>query len=159
MSKPTSLGGKHRHWHDNDCVLARIAVLGDEVAGVAGEYEVFDAALGTATQSDHFRDATKMVSCVVTACSARLYGTFDGGLEIFPARVAQRLHEVADKPEFDAFVRYGAIDDEEKSSADPERIQKLRDEMSALRRRQEGLRSENTAEVQAVFDEYSQAGR
>lgn len=46
------------------------------------------------------------------------------------------------------------IDDEKKGRASPVRIWALQDEMRALRRRQQGLRSEDVAGVQAVFAEF-----
>lgn len=54
--------------------------------------------------------------------------------------------------------RAAAIDDEEKGQADPDCIQALCNEMWALRERQRGLRSEDMAGVQAVFDEYGRSG-
>lgn len=53
--------------------------------------------------------------------------------------------------------RATAIDDEEKGRSDPARIRVLQGEMRALRRRQQGLRSEDTAAVQAVFDEFGRS--
>lgn len=54
--------------------------------------------------------------------------------------------------------RVTAIDDEEKGHADPDRIRALQSEVSALWERQRGLRSEDVAGVQAVFDEYGRSG-
>lgn len=48
-----------------NCFLARVAVLGDQVAGVAGEHEIFDGAFGAAADLDDFRDVTKMILRVV----------------------------------------------------------------------------------------------
>lgn len=68
-----------------DGLLPRVTVLGDEVAGVAGEHKVFDLALSALAVGDQFRDATKMVFRVVTSCFAGLYGALNGGLEVLPA--------------------------------------------------------------------------
>lgn len=50
--------------------------------------------------------------------------------------------------------RAAAIDDEERGDNNRARIEGLRNEMRTLRRRQQGLRSEDVAGVQAVFDEF-----
>lgn len=47
-------------------LLAWVTVLGNEVAGVAGEHEVVNGTLGSLARLDHFRDATKMIGSVVT---------------------------------------------------------------------------------------------
>ncbi|WP_160171623.1 hypothetical protein [Pseudomonas sp. GM41(2012)] len=39
----------------------RITMLGNQVAGITSEHEVFDRALTTFTDLDHFRDVTKMI--------------------------------------------------------------------------------------------------
>lgn len=70
---------------EGDGFLAWVAVLGDQVAGVAGEHEVVDGALGTATKFDHFRDATKMVADRVTRGFTGLNGAIDCILNVFPA--------------------------------------------------------------------------
>lgn len=89
---------------EGDGFLARIAVLGNQVAGVAGEHEIVDETLGAATKFDHFRDATKMVADRVASGFTGLDGTIDGGLEIFPTGVPEGLHEIAGKLELDAFI-------------------------------------------------------
>lgn len=50
-----------------------------------------------------------------------------------------------------------AIDDEEKGSNDCVRIEKLREQVRALRRRQQALRAEEMAGVRAVFAEYGRS--
>lgn len=57
---------------------------------------------------DHFRDATKMILRRVTRCFAGLNGAVDRGLEVLPAGVSKRFHDVPGKPELDVFVR-GAL--------------------------------------------------
>lgn len=49
-----------------DRILRRIAVLRDQVAGVAGEGDVLSFALCAGAEIDHFRDAKKMVVGAVT---------------------------------------------------------------------------------------------
>ena len=45
-----------------------------------------------------------MVFRIVTRCFTRLDGALDGGHEVFPAGVAERLLKIPGKPEFDAAV-------------------------------------------------------
>lgn len=47
-----------------------------------------------------------------------------------------------------------AIEDEENADHRPSRLRALNQKRTALRRRQQGLRSENVVAVQAVFDQY-----
>ena len=103
----TRLGGKVA-LGKSDGFLARIAVLGDEVTGVAGEHEVINRSFGAAAKFDHFRDATKMVRHRVTRCFEGLNGAVDRGLEVLPAGVSKRFHDVPGKPELDVLV-WGAL--------------------------------------------------
>lgn len=73
--------------------------------GVAVEHKII---AGPIADFDHFRDATKMVICRVTRCFAGLDGAVDRGLEVLPAGVSKRFHDVPGKPELDVLVR-GAL--------------------------------------------------
>jgi hypothetical protein len=45
-------------------LLFRVAILGNEIAGVTGEHEIFHLALATRSKIDHFPNVGKMVqSC------------------------------------------------------------------------------------------------
>ena len=44
-----------------DLDLARVPILGDEIAGVAGEYDVVNFTLRTGADLDHFADVSKMI--------------------------------------------------------------------------------------------------
>jgi hypothetical protein len=69
-----------------------------------GEHEVFDSTLSSASQGDHFRDATKMVFRFVTRCFTRLNDALNGCHEVFPVGISQGLLQIAGEPDFDDSV-------------------------------------------------------
>lgn len=77
-----------------DLWFARVAVLGDEVTGKAGEVEVYDLARAPFAQRDHFAGAGKMMLHFVARLGTRLVGTGDGLLEPTPLRVAQQRQQI-----------------------------------------------------------------
>lgn len=62
-----------------------------------------------AAAHDQFRDATKMIGNCVLSRFAGIHCPLDRGLEVLPARVAQRCLQIACEPELDAFG-VGALD-------------------------------------------------
>ena len=92
-------------------LLPRIAILRDEVAGVAGEHEIVDFPLRAFGQLDHFVDVNKMIR-------DRETGHFAGGfrlgnrrlIEVPPLRVSEQMLDVAGEPVFHpAFRLLGVV--------------------------------------------------
>lgn len=86
---------------EGDGLLARITVLSDEIAGIAGQHEVLNFALSTLSNIDHFRDATKMIAFRVIRFLTGLDGALDRHNEVLPPGVTQRLLQFPREPEFD----------------------------------------------------------
>jgi len=102
--RSTGLDGKIRLGEGN-FLLLRVAILGDEVAGIPGEHDVFDLALGARTDFDHFVDVNKMVCHSMTRHFAGGF-RFGGDLEeVPPFRVAEEVLEVTGQPIFHAVFR------------------------------------------------------
>jgi len=72
--------------------LARIAVLGDEVAGVAGELVIGYFTFGAATRRNHFVGADKMVFWRYTRLFGRHYCPTDRLLKHTPSSVLKKRH-------------------------------------------------------------------
>jgi len=81
------------------------AILGDEVAGVACEHEVFNFSFSPTSKPDHFRDATKMVIWICTTRFAGFYRFFEDVYEISPPGVSKWLLNVSGKPELNILFR------------------------------------------------------
>ena len=90
---------------DGNHLFARVAVLGDEVAGIARELVVLDLALGALAGLDHFRGLTKMILTCGSRSIPRHFRPLYCNREVFPAPVSQKLHDVARIPELDAAFR------------------------------------------------------
>ena len=73
-----------------DLLLGRVAVLSDQVAGVAGEGDVLDLPLGAGTKIDHFADIGKMVLRIITGSLASGYGLVDDLRKVLPLGVSQK---------------------------------------------------------------------
>ena len=84
---------------EGNLLLGRIAVLGDQVAGIARQSNIVDFPLGTRAEIDHFPDIKKMVLGVVTGGLASSYGLVDNLGEVLPFRVSQEHLEVSRTPE------------------------------------------------------------
>ncbi|MCU0747977.1 MAG: hypothetical protein MUF13_00320, partial [Akkermansiaceae bacterium] len=89
---------------EGDRLLPGVSVLGDQVAGIAGQHEVLDFALPALAVGDQFRDATKMMFRFVTRCLTRLNGPLNGSHEVFPTGIAERFLKIAGEPKFDPVV-------------------------------------------------------
>jgi hypothetical protein len=87
--------------------LRRIAVLGDEVAGVASEHEILDFALPALAESDHFPDPRKMIGSIMASGFAGSYRIIDDLAEILPFRVAKYLLKISGQPKFQAGFELG----------------------------------------------------
>lgn len=74
---------------------------GVEGLEVAGLDEVVDRPVPALVIGDQFRDATKLMVGPITLGFAGLDGPADGSEEVFPARVADGLPQVAGEPELD----------------------------------------------------------
>ena len=90
-----------------DLILRRIAVLGDEVAGIASEHEILDFALPAFAQSDHFPDLRKMIGSLMARGFAGCHRTFDHLAEILPFRIAKYLLKISSQPKFQAGFELG----------------------------------------------------
>ena len=78
--------------------LGRIAVLHDEVAGIAGEAHVLDRASRAGANLDHFGDVTEMVGYGVAGLRAGLLRLLHHTLKISPVLVLQQWCQVAREP-------------------------------------------------------------
>ena len=65
-----------------DRFLTGVAALGDQVAGVACEHEVFDFPLSALAVGYQFRDATKMIRNIVTRCFLRSGSTWSSRVQV-----------------------------------------------------------------------------
>ena len=82
-------------YREREGVLAQIAVLGDQVAGVAGEGQIFDFALRALGQADHFADVSKMIRHWLSGLLAGRFGLLNYcATEISPFGVTQVTHDV-----------------------------------------------------------------
>jgi hypothetical protein len=82
--------------------FARVTVLRNQVARIAGEHDVVDFALAAGAQVDHFPDVRKMVVNVMSRDFASCFGLEDDIQEVFPFGVAQQMLDVPCKPVFNA---------------------------------------------------------
>jgi hypothetical protein len=88
---------------EGDFLLARIAILGDEIAGIAGEHEIVNFTLRALAELDHFVDVNKMIGNHVARDFAGDFRLGDGSLvEVAPLGIAEKLLEIASQPVFDA---------------------------------------------------------
>lgn len=84
--------------------LGRIAVLGDEVAGITGQGNVFHGALRAGADIDHFRDIKEMVSHVVTRVLASASGFFNDFGKVLPTGIVEDFLKISRHPEFNARI-------------------------------------------------------
>jgi hypothetical protein len=89
--------------------LARVAVLGDEVAGKTGKVVIIELSLAAGAQVDHFAGAGKMVFRVIARGLARDHRPFNGLGEAPPLGIAELELKVAGAPEFGS-VLVGLLD-------------------------------------------------
>src|SRR5690606_9683029 len=81
--------------------LARIPVLGNQIAGVAGEHDVVDLSLAARADVDHFVNVNKMVRDTMSRDVARRFGLGYGTTgEIPPFGIPQEMLNIARQPEF-----------------------------------------------------------
>lgn len=81
-----------------DLGFSRVAVLGNQVAGEAGEVEIVYITRAAGAEFDHFAGVGKMVSRRVPRLDARGLGAIDGVGEAAPLTVAEKVLEVARAP-------------------------------------------------------------
>src|SRR3972149_3774724 len=55
-------------------IFSGVSILGNQVAGIASEHNIINGSFCTGTDSDHFRDVTKMVRNINPCCFAGCYG-------------------------------------------------------------------------------------
>ncbi len=84
--------------------FGRVGVLYDQVAGVAGEAYIGNAALRTGANVDHFGDITEMVFLTVSGLNASQLRLFDDGHKIAPILIVKDGGKVTRKPELVAFA-------------------------------------------------------
>ena len=87
---------------EGDLLLGGIAVLGDEVAPVAGEHDVGDLTLAAGAEFNHFVDVNKMVLDALIREFTGGFGLVDDLLKISPFCVAEEVLKVAGEPVLDA---------------------------------------------------------
>ena len=87
-----------------DLFLARITVLGHQIAGVTGQLHIIDGADGSAAELDIPFGVAKMrfdrLSGVLTCRSCAL----DYFCEVLPFRIAHIFHQFSGVPEFHAIL-------------------------------------------------------
>jgi hypothetical protein len=86
-------------------LLLRIAVLGGQVAGVAGEHDIGNVFFRALGHLDRLVDLNKMIGNGVSGYFTRGLCLVDNGGEVPPFGVAQKVLEVASQPELDAAFR------------------------------------------------------
>lgn len=84
--------------------LARITVLDDQVAGVAGQPDVLDLPLRAGADVDHCEDILNMVLYRLAAIAAGFLGPFDDGQEMAVLRIVQHACQLPCQPELVALV-------------------------------------------------------
>ena len=87
---------------EGDFLLSGIAVLGDEVAGIAGEHEIVNLTLAAGAEINHFVDVNKMVLDGMTRDFTGGLGLGNGGVEVAPLIVTEQVLQVTGEPVFDA---------------------------------------------------------
>jgi len=88
---PTGLDGEVGLGKSN-LGLSRITILSDQIAGVAGQHEVFDFSLTPGAEVDHFGDVNKMVSGTMSRDLASRFGLGNGRvIEIAPLVIPQQM--------------------------------------------------------------------
>ena len=80
--------------------FARVAVLGDEVAGEAGKVVIINHLNRTFTAGDRFAGAGKVMLRAIARGFARSHGAFDRVFKAAPLAVAQQRLQVAGAPVF-----------------------------------------------------------
>jgi len=83
-----------------DFGFSRVAVLGNEVAGEAGELVIVNHLNRTFTARDRFAGAGKVMLRAVARGFARSHGAFDRVFKAAPLAVAQQRLQVAGAPVF-----------------------------------------------------------
>lgn|GEM_PF-2307557 len=91
---------------EGDFLLPGISVLGDQVAGVAGEQDVRDFLFGAFGHLDRFVDVDKMIGNGMTREFACGFCLGNGGLvEVSPLGVSQKMLEIPCQPVFHTGLR------------------------------------------------------
>ena len=83
-----------------DLRLAGIAVLRNQVAGIAGQHIIINLALRTFGKFDHFPDAGKMILDMLSCVYTRIPRLFDYIVEFFPLRIAEKPAKFSRTPTF-----------------------------------------------------------
>ncbi len=79
---------------EGDLWLLRVAVLRDQIAGVAREHDVIDLALTARAKVDHFPDVRKMVDDPVPRDFAGCFRLENCIQEVLPFGAAQQMLEI-----------------------------------------------------------------
>ena len=85
-----------------DFLFFGIAVLRNQVAGVASEHNVIHLALAARTEIDHFVDLNKMVGERVIRNLAGSFCLADDRRKVTPFHIAKEMLKVSCEPEFDS---------------------------------------------------------
>ena len=86
----------------SDFLFSGVAVLGDEITGVAAQHDVIHLALAARAEINHFVDVNKMVFDGMAGDFAGGFRLGNGRVEIAPFIVAEQVLQVAGKPVFNA---------------------------------------------------------
>jgi len=97
---PTGLDGEISLGEGDFGLFEGVAILGDQVAGIAGEGNFFDAALGAAADFDYFADIGKMVFPFFARTFVSVFGFFNGVQEIVSFGITQNGLQFAGAPAF-----------------------------------------------------------
>ena len=87
---------------EGDLLLSGITVLGDEVAGIAGEQDVLHLPGAARAERHHFVGVNKMVGDAMSADVTGCFGLGDDRREVAPLLVPEQVLQVARQPVFDA---------------------------------------------------------
>ena len=78
----------------------RIAVLRNQITGIARQHIVFDCSLCSIADSYHFRDLTKMILHCYPACFTGFDSTNDCFRKVLPSFISEERHQIACIPKF-----------------------------------------------------------
>ena len=85
---------------DGNHLFARVAVLNDEIAGIAGQHEIVNLSLCAAADCNHFADIGKMVFDGISAVLARFFCTFYHFRKTPPLGIFQYRLQLTGQPIF-----------------------------------------------------------
>ena len=89
---------------ESDYLLAGVTIHYNQVAGVTGELDVSDFALGTFSEGYHFADVNKMICFDKTACCASFFCSLYALFKVSPFRIFQSNLQFPGIPEFGSVV-------------------------------------------------------